>query len=81
MPENIRSLRFASSIARVNVPEELLRTFESKEHDEEDFKNFSVDYFVKFVNRIFESDLDIYGVQFFTLNRFDAVQRVIKECF
>ncbi|KAL5276035.1 hypothetical protein ACFFRR_001703 [Megaselia abdita] len=81
VPENMRSLRFASVIARVDVPQELMNSFEKLENDEEGFKNFSVEYFKKFVKEIFNSDLEIYGVQFFTLNRFDAVQRVIKECF
>lgn len=81
VPENMRSLLFASQIARVNVPKELMSSFERLEDNEEEFKNYSVEYFVKFVKDIFRSDLGIYGVQFFTLNRFDAVQRVIKECF
>lgn len=81
VPENMKSLRFASQIARVDVPEEFMQSFQKLESDEEEFKNYSVQYFVKFVKDIFKSNLGIYGVQFFTLNRFDAVQRVIKECF
>lgn len=77
----MRSLRFASQIARVDVPEDVMKSFEKLENNEEEFKNYSVDYFVKFVKDIFNSELGIYGVHFFTLNRFNAVQRVIKECF
>lgn len=77
----MRSLRFASQIARVDVPEEMMKSFAKLESNEEEFKTYSAQYFVKFVKDIFESNLGIYGVQFFTLNRFDAVQRVIKECF
>lgn len=77
----MRSLEFASQIARVNVPIELMSSFKKLSHNETEFMNFSVDFFVNFVKDIFNSELGVYGVHFFTLNRFDAVQRVIKECF
>ena len=79
--ENIKSLKFASSIARVDVPKDLLDKFESLEGNENEFKKFSVETAVNFVKSIFNSSLDVYGVQFFTLNRFDAVNDVIKQCF
>lgn len=60
-------------------PEELYVQYESRKHNQTEFREFAVQQAVKMIHSLFESDLGIYGVQFFTLNYFKNVYNIVQQ--
>ncbi|CAD7087407.1 unnamed protein product [Hermetia illucens] len=79
VPKSWAGLKFVSEKTHVKPPEELYVQYESRKHNQTEFREFAVQQAVKMIHSLFESDLGIYGVQFFTLNYFKNVYNIVQQ--
>ncbi|XP_014103678.2 5,10-methylenetetrahydrofolate reductase [Bactrocera oleae] len=79
VPDNMRILQFIINFVKAVIPEEQLSKYKELEDDHKAFKTFAVEKAVHTVQMLLNSNLDIYGFQFFTMNRMKNVQEVIQQ--
>ncbi|XP_054730826.1 5,10-methylenetetrahydrofolate reductase [Anastrepha obliqua] len=79
VPDNMRILQFIMNIVKAVIPAEQLSKYKELENNPKAFRAFAVENAVRTVRVILESDLNIYGFQFFTMNRLKNVQLVIRQ--
>lgn len=69
------------NICQFNVPSEQLKIFEQFKEDDERFQAYAIENAVHLLTQLFTFDeYPIYGVQFFTLNRYDHIAAVVEKC-
>uniref|UniRef100_A0A0K8TVL1 Methylenetetrahydrofolate reductase n=1 Tax=Bactrocera latifrons TaxID=174628 RepID=A0A0K8TVL1_BACLA len=79
VPDNMRILHFIMNIVKAVIPEEQLSKYKELEEDRKAFKAYAVENAVRTVQILLDSNLDVYGFQFFTMNRLKSVQQVIQQ--
>ncbi|XP_067637053.1 5,10-methylenetetrahydrofolate reductase [Eurosta solidaginis] len=80
-PNNMRILKFIKNVAKVMIPDEQLIKYKELENDPKAFNAYAVENAVQSVQTILASDVNIYGFQFFTLNRLENAQQVVQNIF
>lgn len=81
VPDNWRSLQRMCEITRVKVPQEDLQKYQALQFKPKKFKTFAIQQAVKMIHEIFRKDINIYGVHFFSMNKFNSISLVVKEIF
>lgn len=67
-------------ICKVKVPDDQLAVYRSLKNQEVEFREFAVSNAVKFINQLFNNEYErIYGIHFFTLNKYENVYEAIKR--
>uniref|UniRef100_A0A0A1X610 Methylenetetrahydrofolate reductase n=2 Tax=Zeugodacus cucurbitae TaxID=28588 RepID=A0A0A1X610_ZEUCU len=79
VPDNMRILQFIMKIVKAVIPEDLLSKYKELEDDRKAFQAFAVENAVRTVQMLLDSNLEVYGFQFFTMNRLKNVQQVIHQ--
>lgn len=79
VPDNMRILQFITNIIQVVIPEEQLSKYQALEDNPKALQAYAVENAVKMVKLLLESNLDIYGFQFFTMNRLKNIRLVVHE--
>lgn len=77
VPTSYGALKKMCNICQVNVPE----IFEQHKTDDEHFRAYAIENAVKLLTQLFTFDeYPIYGVHFFTLNKYDHIVDVVEKC-
>lgn len=80
VPYSFKSLLAMCAVCKVTVPLVEFDTFKRLRDDEKSFRNFAIDNAVKMINTLFSDGFaSICGVHFFTLNRFDLIDEVVRQ--
>lgn len=66
-------------ITGVRLPPEEREEVVKIQHDDDKVKDYFVQLTVRNIQQVIDADLGIYGIQFFTLNRFESVLDVLRE--
>ncbi|KAH8270138.1 hypothetical protein KR018_004414 [Drosophila ironensis] len=83
--ESMKMYAMIERIAGIHLPKdsreklEEVRNNRGKLSDAEVVRQFFVNRTVGMVRHILDADVDVWGLQFYTLNKFSAVQEVLKE--
>ncbi|XP_055842597.1 5,10-methylenetetrahydrofolate reductase [Episyrphus balteatus] len=79
VPENYRILLRMLQITQVTVPSEQLEHYKKLRSNTTEFKQYAVEMAGKFITEVFESNVDVYGVQFFSMNYFEAIEELVNN--
>lgn len=79
VPDNLRILKFVMNIVKAVIPANQLSKYKELKDDHKAFQTLAVENAVRTVQMLLESNLDVYGFQFFTMNRLKNVQHVIQQ--
>jgi len=79
VPDNIKPIDFISQITNIHMNPEEYRKLKELSNIPQHFSDFLIQKTVNIIQTILASDLNIYGFQFFTLNKFQNVRKVITE--
>lgn len=81
VPTSYDALQKMCTICQVNVPSNQLEIFERYKTNDEHFRAYAIENAVQYLTQLFKFDEDpIYGVQFFTLNKYDHIAAVVEKC-
>lgn len=81
VPTTYKGLQKMRTICQFNVPSDQLKIFEQFKEDDERFRAHAIENAVHLLTQLFTFDeYPIYGVQFFTLNRYDHIVAVVEKC-
>ncbi|KAM7349226.1 5,10-methylenetetrahydrofolate reductase [Cochliomyia hominivorax] len=80
VPDNLRMLEAILRITKIQIPEEILEEYRN-EHlkGRKEFTKYAVGKAVEMIEFIFSSDIEVYGIQFFTMNKFKNIPKVLSE--
>lgn len=79
VPHTYSRYQTISRITSAHLPPELLCELEEIKHDNAKTEAFFVQLVVDTISKVLSSDVGVYGVQFYTLNTFPPVLKVICE--
>lgn len=79
VPHTYSRYQTISRITSAHLPPELLCGLEEIKHDNAKTEAFFVQLVVDTISKVLSSDVRVYGVQFYTLNTFPPVLKVICE--
>lgn len=79
VPHTYKRYLAIQRITSVHLPPELLCKLEEIKHDDAKTEAFFVQLVVDTIENVLHSDLGVYGVQFYTLNTFPPVIKVLCE--
>lgn len=81
IPSSYDELMKMCDISRINVPEDQLANYRLHRNDRERFAAYASENAETFLKRIFNLDAGerIYGVHFFTLNRYDHIYDIVRK--
>lgn len=81
VPSSYTELHKMCNICKVEVPHSQMCMYERYKNDSERFITYAIENTVNLVTQIFNNDEHpIYGVQFFTLNKYDHIYEVVEKC-
>lgn len=81
IPDSFDGLQKMCKICQVKVPSDRMEIFERYKQDNEQFQVFAIENAVQLLTQLFTFDEHpIYGVQFFTSNKYDHIVEVIEKC-
>ncbi|XP_055914486.1 5,10-methylenetetrahydrofolate reductase [Eupeodes corollae] len=81
VPENYRILLRMLQITQVTIEPEQLKRYEKLQGNLTEFKQYAVEMAGKFLTKVFESNSGVYGVQFFSMNHFEAIEELVNSVF
>ncbi|XP_065364823.1 methylenetetrahydrofolate reductase (NADPH) [Calliphora vicina] len=79
VPDNLHMLEAILRITKIKMPADILQEY--RNHNllgRKNFKNYAVQKAVEMIDTIFSSDVEVYGLQFFTMNRFKNIPKVLS---
>ncbi|XP_017487770.1 PREDICTED: 5,10-methylenetetrahydrofolate reductase-like [Rhagoletis zephyria] len=79
VPDSMRSLHFVLNIVKAVISEEQLSKYKELKDSPEAFKTYAVENARRTVQMVLDSDANVYGFQFFTMNRFENVKLVVQQ--
>lgn len=80
-PYSYTSLVQMCRICKVTVPETQMQQYRAFKNNAEQFKQFAVTCTEQLLDQLFHFELEnIYGVHFFTLNKYDGLHDILKKC-
>lgn len=81
VPTSYDALQKMCTICQVDVPSDQLEIFERYKTNDEHFRAYAIENAIQYLTQLFKFDEDpIYGVQFFTLNKYDHIAAVVEKC-
>lgn len=81
VPASYESLHKMCNICKVFVPAEQMKTFERYKNDSQRFITYAIENAVNLLTQLFAFDeYTIYGVHFFTLNKYEHIVEVVERC-
>lgn len=81
VPTTYDALQKMRNICKFDVPADQMKIFEQFKTDDKRFQAIAIENAVHLLTQLFTFDeYPIYGVQFFTLNRYDQVVAVVEKC-
>ncbi|XP_037932288.1 methylenetetrahydrofolate reductase-like [Teleopsis dalmanni] len=78
-PENYRTLIRLMEITKVTMSSEQLAEYRQHRHNPTKFQEFAVQKTLEMITEIFDSDIGVYGLQFFSLNKFNNIKAILQE--
>ena len=80
IPDNLRVLETVLRITQIKMSPEALAEYKKQNSlSHKHFRDHAVRKAMDMIEAIFSSDVDVYGLQFFTLNKFKNVSKVLSE--
>lgn len=79
IPENYRILLRMLQITGVKMDSEQLQHYKKREDNIMEFKKYAVEMAGQFITKIFESNVGVYGVHFFSMNHFESVEELVNN--
>lgn len=81
VPTTYVGLQKMCKICQCDVPADQMEIFEQYKEDDEQFQAYAIENAVHLLTQLFSYDeYPIYGVQFFTLNKYDHIAAVVEKC-
>ncbi|XP_031635702.1 methylenetetrahydrofolate reductase [Contarinia nasturtii] len=81
VPSSYVELHKMCSICKVEVPHSQMVMYERYKNDSQRFVTYAIENTVNLLTQIFNNDEHpIYGVQFFTLNKYKHIYEVVEKC-
>lgn len=81
VPTSYDALQKMCNICHVDVPSDQLELFEQYKTNDAHFRAYAIENAVRLLTQLFTFDeFPIYGVQFFTLNKYDHILAVVEKC-
>lgn len=81
VPASYAELHKMCNISRVAVPHEQMEMYERHKNDSQRFITYAIENAVNLLTQLFTFDeYPIYGVQFFTLNKYEHIFEVVRKC-
>lgn len=81
VPSSYDELHKMCNISKVSVPPEQMQMYERYKNDSQRFRTYAIESAVSLLTQIFAFDEHrIYGVHFFTLNRYEHVCEIVEKC-
>lgn len=81
VPSSYDALEKMLNICKVVVPSHQMAMFKRYKNDGEHFKTYAIENAVNLLTQIFAFDEHtIYGVHFFTLNKYEHIFEVVQKC-
>lgn len=81
VPTSYESLDKMCNICKVYVPAEQMEIFERYKNDSQRFLTYAIANAVNLLTQLFAFDeYTIYGVHFFTLNKYEHIVEVVEKC-
>ncbi|XP_046802701.1 methylenetetrahydrofolate reductase [Lucilia cuprina] len=78
-PDNLRMLEAILRITKIKMPAAELEEYrQQNELGHINFRDYAVNKAVQMIEAIFASDADVYGLQFFTMNKFKNIPKVLS---
>lgn len=81
VPYTYSGLKFMTNITKVYPSAEDMKEYKRRKYDPKEFRDYAVQQAIKLIRGLFDSDLGIYGLQFFTTNHFDHIAKIVDEVF
>ncbi|ALC43694.1 CG7560 [Drosophila busckii] len=79
VPESFKLYALMETIANISLPEQQRAELELIKQDDEKCRQFFVQLALRTIKAVLEADQGVYGIQFYTMNRFKSVLEVIGE--
>ncbi|TDG44410.1 hypothetical protein AWZ03_009159 [Drosophila navojoa] len=79
VPESLKAYRIMEKITKITLPEKKLAELEKVQKDDAKVREFFVQLALCTILQVLDAKLDVYGIQFYTMNRFGAVHDVLRE--
>lgn len=81
VPTSYDELNKMCNICNVSVPHDQMIMYDRYKQDSKRFITYAIENTVNLLNKLFAiEDYPIYGVQFFTLNKYEHIFEVVKKC-
>lgn len=81
VPASYEALHKMCNISKVHVPADQMECFERYKNDSQRFIAYAIENAVNLLTQLFAFDEDtIYGVHFFTLNKYEPIFEVVQKC-
>ncbi|XP_017864389.1 PREDICTED: methylenetetrahydrofolate reductase [Drosophila arizonae] len=79
VPESLEAYKLMEKITKIKLPAEKLAKLEKIEKDDVKVRKFFVHLALSTILKVLDAKLDVYGIQFYTMNRFGAVHDVLRK--
>jgi len=79
VPDSFGKYLIIEGITKVRLPPEERNEVEKIQHDNAKVKDYFVQLTVRNIQQVMDADLGVYGIQFFTLNRYASIVDVLRE--
>ncbi|KAM8709328.1 hypothetical protein ACLKA7_016179 [Drosophila subpalustris] len=79
VPDYFGIYQIIERVTGVHLPPEEREELEKIQDDNDKVKDYFVQLTVRNIQHVIDADLGIYGIQFFTMNRFQSVLDVLRE--
>ncbi|KAH8418730.1 hypothetical protein KR222_006012, partial [Zaprionus bogoriensis] len=79
VPCSFKNYKKTVAFSKIALPPELLCELDKVKHSVDKTEQFFIDLTVDIIEKVVKADLGVYGVQFYTLNRFGSVIKVLCE--
>lgn len=79
VPESLKAYKLMEKITKIKLPRKKLAELKKIEKDDAKVRKFFVHSALSTILKVLDAKLDVYGFQFYTMNRFGAVHDVLRK--
>ncbi|XP_023173353.2 methylenetetrahydrofolate reductase 2-like [Drosophila hydei] len=79
VPESLKSYKTIQAITSIELPAEKRAELRKVESDNAKVREYFVQLALGLIQKVLDAKLDVYGVQFYTMNRFGGVHEVLNR--
>lgn len=81
VPSSYAELHKMLNISKVSVPNNQMEMYERYKEDSQCFRTYAIENAVNLLKQLFEfTEHRFYGIQFFTLNKYEHIFEVVDKC-